>query len=82
MAWMWCRLPRVKWTELHYSRVAFDQLIGVDPSLVDVGPVANEDIEHINVEFGFEKIKYSQLRHELKQDFVDSTRRSRTRSTT
>ena len=55
---------------------------GVDHSLVDVGPVANEDIEHINVEFGFEKIKYNELRHELKQDFVDSTKRSRTRSTT
>ena len=71
MAWMWCRLPRVKWTELHYSRVAFDQFIGVDPSLVDVGPVANEDIEHINVKCGTEKNEYSKSKHEFKQDSVD-----------
>ena len=55
---------------------------GVDHSLVDAGLVVELDIEHFIVMMGFEKIDYNELRHELKQDFVDSTRRSRTTSTT
>ena len=56
--------------------------IGVDHSLVDAGPAVNMDIEHFSVERGFEKIDYLKSKHELKQDFVDSTGRSRTRPTT
>ena len=71
MVWMWCRLPRVKWTELHYNRVAFDQLIGVDPSLVDAGLADNRDIEHINAKHGIEIVKHNKLKHEFKWAFVD-----------
>ena len=56
--------------------------IGVDHSLVDAGLVVNMDIEHFSVENGFEKIDCIKLKHELKQDFVDSTGRLRTRPTT
>ena len=53
----------------------------VDHFMVDAGPAVDMDIKHINAEIGFETIKYSESKHELKQDFVDSTERSRTRST-
>ena len=55
---------------------------GVDHSLVDAGLVVNMVIEHINVEHGIEKDKYNESKHEFRLDFVDSIRRSRTRSMT
>ena len=54
----------------------------IDHPLVDAGLVVNMDIEHINAKLGFENNEYNKLKHELKQDFVDSAERSRIRSTT
>ena len=55
---------------------------GVDHFLVDAGLVVYTDIEHINAKLGFEKNEYIKSKREFKLDFVDSTERSRTTSTT
>ena len=55
---------------------------GVDHFLVDAGPVAYTDIEHISAKLGFEKNEYIKSKREFKLDFVDSAERSRTSSTT
>ena len=54
----------------------------VDHFWVDAGRVGNKVIEHMSAKPGIEEIKYSKLKREFKQDFVDSAGRSITRPTT
>ena len=44
--------------------------LGVDHSLVDVGPVVNVDTERVNVKHGFETTNCIKLKHELNPDFA------------